>query len=135
MSSGQPFTPRVTGVDLNLGEANRPDRTANGGVDNPTPERWYDVTAFPLVPSSSYRPGTSGRNILDGPGSMTVNLGLHKRFPIRDRSYIQFRWEAFNASNHTNFRMPDRLVNGITAATITNTAPARSMQLALRFVF
>jgi outer membrane receptor protein involved in Fe transport len=135
MSSGQPFTPRVTGVDLNLGEANRPDRIANGGVDNPTPERWYDVTAFPLVPSSSYRPGTSGRNILDGPGSMTVNLGLHKRFPIRDRSYIQFRWEAFNASNHTNFRMPDRFVNGITAATITNTAPARSMQLALRFVF
>ena len=44
--SGQPFTPQVANVNLNLGEANLPDRIANGRLDSRSPERWFDIAAF-----------------------------------------------------------------------------------------
>lgn len=120
---------------MNQGEANRPDRIAKGSVSDPSPERWFDLAAFPVVPTGAYRFGNSGRNILDGPGQIGVNLSLLKRFPIRDRSYLQFRWEVFNAINHTNFRLPERFVDAPNAATIIEAGSARTMQIALRFVF
>ena len=135
MYTGQPFTVRLSGVDVNLGEANRPDRIAKGTVSDPTPERWFDIAAFPAVPTGAFRFGNSGRNILDGPGSIGTNLSLLKRFPIRDRSYLQFRWEVFNATNHTNFRLPENNANAPNAATIVEAGSARTMQVALRFVF
>jgi hypothetical protein len=135
MYSGQPFTPQVANVNLDLGEANRPNRIANGRLDNPSPERWFDIAAFPPVPTGSFRFGNSGRNVLDGPGLVAVNLSLMKKFAIRESRYVQFRWEAFNISNHANFDLPVNTVDTPTAATLTSAGAGRSMQLALKYVF
>jgi hypothetical protein len=89
--TGAPFTPQVNNVNLNLGEANRPDCIAKGTVPNPTPDRWYNVAAFPPVPAGSYDFGNSGRNILDGPGTMSINLSLFKNFAVWERNHLQFR--------------------------------------------
>jgi len=133
--SGQPFTPRTANAVLGNGEATRPDRIASGIVDNPTPERWFDVSAFPVVPLNSYRFGTSGRNILDGPGFSALNFSLLKRFPIGEGRAVQFRWEVFNATNHTNFELPEVFVNNRNGATITAASQARSMQFGLKYIF
>ncbi len=135
LRSGQPFTPAVSGAQMDQGEANRPDRIAFGTVPNPSPEQWFDIAAFPLVPAGSYRFGTSGRNILDGPGNVSVNIALMRKFQVREKSYFQFRWEVFNVSNHTNFDLPEKTVNTVTSSTITSAGAARTMQIALRFLF
>ena len=60
--SGQLFTPQTQAGNGDLGEPTRPDRIANGSLANPTPDRWFDIGAFPVVPLSAFRFGNSGRN-------------------------------------------------------------------------
>ena len=91
MRSGQPFTPRVSNAVLDNGEANRPDRIGNGKLSNPTPERWFDTSAFVPVPLGAFRFGNSGRNILDGPGQVNMNLALSRRFRVYESHAFQLR--------------------------------------------
>jgi len=131
--SGQPFTPQLSGPSIDLGQATRPDRILSGTLPNPSPNLWFDLTAFSIVPDSAYRFGTSGRNILDGPGAIAINLSLSKEFHIRERSRAQFRWETFNVTNHTNLELPNDTLDKANAGTITANKPARVMQLGLRY--
>ncbi|MFB3827083.1 MAG: carboxypeptidase regulatory-like domain-containing protein [Bryobacteraceae bacterium] len=133
--SGAPFTPMVANSQIDLGEADRPDRVAGGAIGNPGPNAWFDLNAFVPVPAGAYRFGNSGRNILDGPGTIDFNLSLMKKFAVGERSYFQFRWEAFNFINHANFILPVRNVDAANAGTITATGDGRIMQLAVRYVF
>ena len=55
----------------------------------PTVDQWFDRTVFPVVPVGSYRFGNSGRNILDGPGTININTSLSRR--------IRFAREPFAA--------------------------------------
>ena len=133
--SGQPFTPYISGSSADLGEATRPDRIANGSLPNPTVSDWFNLAAFVAVPDSAFRYGNSGRNILEGPGTVAINLSLSREFQIRERNRAQFRWEVFNATNHTNFNLPNDALDKANAGTITGNKPARIMQLALRYSF
>ena len=133
--TGQPFTPKTSNVDLNLGEANRPDRIRQGRLEVRTPGRWFDLSAFPVVPLGSYRMGTSGRNILDGPGAVNANLSLSKRVNIREHGSVQFRWEAYNFINHANLNLPNVNVNAVNGGIITGAAAARVIQFGLRYQF
>ncbi|MBV9084550.1 MAG: hypothetical protein JOZ62_17895, partial [Acidobacteriaceae bacterium] len=135
MRTGQPITPQVNNVNLNLGEANRPDRIAKGTVPDPGPNRWFDIGAFQVVPTGSFRFGNSGRNILDGPGSIAVNTALDRNFNISEKSGLQLRWEVFNVLNHPNLELPVVNVNVPNAATITSAQDPRLMQLGLRVWF
>jgi hypothetical protein len=136
-NSGQPFTVRVGTVNLNLGEANRPNRIAFGTLPNPGPDAWFDRSAFPTVPRTTFRPGNSGRNILDGPGLLATNASLVRNFRIGpgERSQLQFRWELFNIPNRANFNLPNNLVDSITGATLTSAKDSRVMQFGLRYAF
>ncbi len=102
---------------------------------NPGPEMWYDRSAFPLVPGGAYLFGTSGRNILDGPGLVDFNASLMKRFVVRERYTVQFRCEAFNVLNRPNFNLPNPNVNAPTGGTITDTRAPRLIQFGLRLRF
>lgn len=133
--SGQPFTPQVNNVNLNLGEANRPDRLAKGTVPNPNPDKWYDAGSFPPVPAGSFRFGNSGRNILDGPGMIQVNSSLYKNFQSGEGRGVQFRWEVFNVLNHSNLHLPAVNVNAPNAATIISAGDPRLMQFGVRCWF
>jgi hypothetical protein len=135
LRTGLPFTPRVATVLLDQGEANRPDRIRKGTISNPTIQGWYDISAFPRVPLNSFRFGNSGRNILTGPNFIAPNVALMKRFYIREQTYLQFRWEAFDFSNTPAFNLPVIYVDQRNAGTITGTKNNRSMQLALKLVF
>ena len=48
--------------------------------------------------------GNAGRNILRNPGRTNLDMGLFKRFAIREQRAVEFRAEGFNVLNHTQFR-------------------------------
>jgi hypothetical protein len=133
--SGQPFTPQYSSPSIDLAEATRPDRLLNGSLPNPSATMWFNLNAFQSVPDSAYRYGNSGRNILEGPGSVAINLALSKQFHIGERARAQFRWETFNTTNHTNFQLPADTLDKANAGTITAANPARVMQIGLRCQF
>jgi len=86
--SGAPFTPVVTSANLALGEASRPNRIAKGTIPNPGPNMWFDVADLPRVPDGAFGFGNAGRNILDSPGRVEVNLSLLKNFAVREQHHF-----------------------------------------------
>ncbi|HSZ62019.1 MAG TPA: carboxypeptidase regulatory-like domain-containing protein [Terriglobales bacterium] len=51
--------------------------------------------------------GDAGRNFLNNPRRTNFDVSLLKNFKIRETGYLQFRAEAFNVFNHTQFRIYD----------------------------
>jgi hypothetical protein len=66
-----------------------------------------------------------------------LTLGLQKRFalPFRDRTSLQFRAEAFNLLNKTNFGAPNGDRGSGSFGTIRSAYPARQIQFAAKVVF
>ena len=133
--TGQPFTPRVGNANLNLGEANRPDRLSQGRLPDPSVQDWFNVAAFPVVPLGSFRFGNSGRNILDGPRSATVNAALSKNLRVGDFGNAQLRCEAINVLNRANFGLPVDYVDARNAGQIVSADAGRTLQFGLRLRF
>ena len=83
--------------------------------------------------------GNAGRNDLSGPAFGQLNLAVHKSQQLwSEASKIEFRIEAFNVLNATNFQSPDSAkTDGANFGTYTaaNAYPARQVQLALRLSF
>jgi hypothetical protein len=78
------------------------------------------------------------RNTLRGPGFWNFDTVLSKSFnmPWSESHKLQFRWESYNAFNHTNFADPGADINAGTFGQITAQANAnRVMQFALRYDF
>jgi hypothetical protein len=133
--TGPPYTPRLGTFDFTAGGANRPDRIGKGTLASPTADQWFDRTMFPPVPAGAYRFGSSGRNILDGPGAINVNAGLSRRFRFADSRALQVRLESQNLPNHPNFNLPETRVDILSGATITRVKNNRMLTLAMRLEF
>jgi hypothetical protein len=54
----------------------------------------------------------NGRNIFRGPNFWNLDSGLLKDFTLTERFKLQFRAEAFNVLNHTNFENPRNATSG-----------------------
>ncbi len=65
--------------------------------------------------------GDSGRNYLRNPSRINFNLSLFKNFrTYEDRLTIEFRVEAYNIFNHTQFRITDPANPGNTGNNVVN---------------
>ena len=133
--TGPPFTPKVANFSFVNGEASRPDRVANGRLEDANIDRWYDRAAFPVVPTGAYRFGGSGRNILDGPGTLMLNASLSRKVKLAEKVSLQIRAESFNFPNHPNFNLPENRVDIISGGTITRAKNNRNLQLGARLEF
>ena len=51
--------------------------------------------------------GDAGRNFLNNPSRLNFDMALLKHFKIRESGELEFRAEAFNIFNHTQFRVYD----------------------------
>ena len=51
--------------------------------------------------------GDAGRNFLNNPGRLNFDIALLKHFKPTESSELEFRAEAFNVFNHTQFRIYD----------------------------
>jgi hypothetical protein len=82
-----------------------------------------------------YTFGSSGRGIIEGPGTKLLDISLVKRVVIGERHHFEIRADAFNALNTTQFGMPGRTLGNADFGQISSTYPARNIQLALRYAF
>ena len=151
--------PTVNFFGSGEGDGSRPlligDPTLPGSQRNIN--TWFNAAAFaepiPLTAaqcaSGTCPPVTYGNigntptNVIRGPGRQTWNTSIFKNFRIKERLNIQFRAEAYNIFNHTNFNAVDTTIQynaaGVntrtSTANITSARDPRIMQLALRINF
>jgi hypothetical protein len=76
------------------------------------------------------------RRVLRGPAFGQLDLAAHKAVSLwSESSKLEFRIEAFNVLNSTNFQQPDSAItDGASFGTYTaaNAYPSRQVQFALR---
>ncbi len=77
------------------------------------------------------------RDIIHNPGFNNWNMGLFKKFAIKEKMGLQFRAQAFNVFNHPNWGGASfNAGNQATLGKITGkTGDVRNMQMSLRFYF
>jgi hypothetical protein len=80
------------------------------------------------------------RNNLRGPHYSNFDMGLQKHFPITEAVQLEFRADAFNVFNHTNFDLPGTagtadITSPSTFGVITGDYAKRVLQMALRLDF
>ena len=120
------------------------DPSASGEVGSGSTTTWYDKSLF-SQPTGSDKGGfgSSARNQFRRPRVWNLDLSLFKQFRVKERFQPEFRLEAVNIFNHTNWGAP---VTGFTdpnflrfipgnAESGTNTPGARRIQLGLRLQF
>lgn len=132
--SGQPFTPKVSGTQ-DLGQATRPNRICNGTLSNRTISAWFNPACFTVPASGTF--GDAGRNILEGPDSVALNLAVGRVFSVGEFGNFEFRLEGFNALNHPSFGYPTATIGSTTTAGIisTTTGNQRLVQISGRYSF
>jgi hypothetical protein len=97
--------------------------------------QYFNPAAFTINAPGTF--GNSGRNILQGPGTDTADIGVDKNWQIRERYNLQFRWEMFNAFNRPSFGIPNNDPSSSNFGQITTigVTPPRVMQGALKVNF
>lgn len=116
----------------------RPDATGiSPFVDKPTPEKFWEINAFSRTdPTLPYRSPTAGRNVLRTPGTIMWDFALHKDFRVREGHKVEFRFEAFNFSNHPNWNTPPNDIRSpSTFGRVTSARTMRELQFGLKYLF
>jgi hypothetical protein len=99
-------------------------------------------TAAYSVPPNGVR-GNSGLGTVRGPGQNNVDLSLAKVFPIKESFHAEFRADAFNTFNHTQWNGAQTVYpyasvgnyGNIPFGSATGAREARIMQVALKLQF
>lgn len=106
---------------------------------------WFNTAAFARPGRGEY--GDAPRHLIQRPGINNWDLSLFKNFPVGDGRSLQYRLEAYNVLNHTQFQEINRNAIFDPNGTQTNasfgtvfgvtspTRPARVLQMSMRFSF
>jgi hypothetical protein len=133
--SGFPFSVSANGDVCNCGAASQLAQQVGDPGSGFTQSRlaWFNTGAFAQPERGRF--GSSGRNILDGPGDATYNLSLFRSVAFAERFRLQLRGELFNAFNHTNFGQPNGQVGNANYGIIQSAASARVVQIGAKLSF
>jgi hypothetical protein len=144
--SGEAATLTYTGVGTNFAVSgiDQDFRGANNYRPNVVGDPYGDknsVTAYlnknnVVLPTDYSQPfGNASRNSIRAPFYVSVDFVAAKDIPIHNSVRAQFRAEAFNLFNQTNFRAPVTNRSASNFGTITATWEARQIQLGLKLLF
>jgi len=118
-TSGTPFTVGTSGTSVNApgntqtADQILPNVAILGG--HGVGQSYFDPNAF--APVTAVRFGSSGRNLLRGPGVFNLDGSVFRNFRMTERFALQFRAEVFGATNTPQFNNP-----GATASSLTRNA-------------
>ncbi|MGE5694611.1 MAG: adenylyl cyclase, partial [Candidatus Sericytochromatia bacterium] len=151
VNSGLPFTvltsraagdPAASGLNIygapNNGAAASPRPNQLGDPNANAPKTWdqfFDTSVFVNPTTAQPFGGNERRGAVNGPGLWRYDMSLMKAFRITEGSAIQFRAEAFNIFNHTNFSTIGTSTTSSLFGKVTGTRDPRIVQLALKFTF
>jgi hypothetical protein len=116
----------------------------NGNSSLPSGQRkltgWFNTAAFANPAAGTW--GNSGRNILEGPGTKTVDFSVFKNTHLTEGKVLQLRAEFFNLFNTPQFNNPAATVGSASFGTIASAGSdtsfqrtARQIQLAAKINF
>jgi hypothetical protein len=125
------YRPNVTGAAVVLPKSKRVKNSSNTSL-------LAFNTAAASVPDVNHPYGNAGRNSVRFDPYYNLDIGLHKVFPLNfEGTSFDFRAEAFNILNQTNYQYPSSTVGQSTfgAVTAATTSPARVLQFAAKLIF
>jgi hypothetical protein len=127
---GLPFS---VGSGTALGDGLSPRAQLNPGFGNgslPKGKRtlgaWFNKAAFAVPAAGTW--GNSGRNILQGPGTRTVDFSLFKDTHLTESKVLQLRAEVFNLANTPQFNNPAATAGTAATGTISSAASEPTFQ-------
>jgi hypothetical protein len=140
----------ATGTGARLDLVGNPNALTQAEVPGDRGPLAYNPAAFAVPQGLTF--GDVGRNTLNFPHRTNFDFGVSKRFPIRENMGFEFKWEAFNLFNHTQYNaISGNTSSGGTGAFsaldtidptqstvflhLTGTHDPRIMQFGLRFYF
>lgn len=142
LNSGLHFTASSTrdrgglGLAGNTFSGGRPDMNGSPNFTAPhTVNEWFDTSVFSQVPSTEIRPGDEKRGTIVGPPTKRLDANLFKNTKINERFTLQFRAEAFNVFNNTNFNSMSTSSTSSLFGRVLSARDARQLQLALKLLF
>ncbi len=142
LQDGFPFTVLCgPGNIQNGGGVCYPDSTGanpNLSDDQQTRTRFFNTDAYvDRIPATgNFRFGTTGRNSVIGPGIISFDTSLNKKFNFTETKYLEFRTEIFNAPNHPIWNPPGNQLRTPNYGVITSTKiDSRQIQFGLKLVF
>ena len=151
--SGTPFTIGASGSSCNCpGNTQTADQvgpvTILGGHGPGAP--YFNTSAFSGVAAAdtpantTVRFGTSGRNIVRGPGFFYLSASVTRDFNLTERFKLQFRADCYGLPNNANFANPAAtatsggfgIISGTTASSFAPYSPAdRQLRFGLLLKF
>jgi len=111
-STGYPYSPILSGDNAGVangvaGQGSRPDVVGDpmSGIVQTPEEGFGPLFANPnaFVAPRGLTFGDAGRNILRNPSRTNFDMALFKHFKFTERMAFEFRAEAFNIFNHTQW--------------------------------
>ncbi len=139
LSDGAPLNVAQLGDTAGLNTlGNQPDATGVSPIPaNRSAQQFWNIAAFNYAtPDLSWRPGNMGRNTLTKPGIRTVDLSVARNIHIWEKHTLNFRFEAFNSTNHPNWNAPSSDARSPSNfGVITSAATMRQLQFAMKYVF
>jgi hypothetical protein len=135
--SGVPFTPTISTDVANIGVTpQHPNIVAAGGcASTGSLTNSFKLSDFAVPAAYTY--GDSGVDTCKSDNYQNIDMSLFKEFNITEASKLQFRFEAFNVPNVTDFSAPSNTnidsSSGGQITSISNTP--RQLQFALKYIF
>ena len=122
-NNGRPSTPR-------------PNQTGDPNNGPKTWDQFFNTSVFVRPTGPQIFGGTERRGAITGPGLWRYDMGLSKSAKLGETANLQFRVEAFNLFNHTNFlSIGTRSISSPLFGKVTSTRDPRIMQVAVKLNF
>ena len=121
------------------GNANdRPNLIATPALDPNRPRNavsaaWFNTAAFARGALGTN--GTAGRNIIENPGIKNLDLGIFRKFRVRELFTLQARGEFSNALNMVSLSGPTSVLTSPIFGQIRSARDMRQVQVGLRLTF
>jgi hypothetical protein len=131
--SPSPYTQVSATIPVYGENAYRPNQGGPAVAANKSHTQYFNTANF-STPAANVVFGNSPRNAVEGFAFWQWDMGLTKDFQLTAKSKLQFRTEAFNLTNRTNFSDPNTML-GTTFGQTTSSLPARELQMAAKIVF
>ena len=146
VGSGLYFTPRVLGSGLDISRGVSGSQRANtvagetAALANPTTLEWFNTAAFCAPTPTCVNPagsafGDGGRNIIEGPGQVTLDMAINKTITIKESRALDLRLSASNVFNNVHFTSINTVVNSLSFGEVTGTGSMRRVTMTARFRF
>jgi hypothetical protein len=114
--------------------AYRPNQTGSAVASNKSHTQYFNTANF-STPAANVVFGNSPRNAVNSFGFWQIDTGLTKDFALTAKSHLQFRAEAFNLTNRTDFGDPNTMMGTTFGQTTSLAQPGRELQVAAKLVF